>query len=107
MEHPGLQSKGGDPGTEGFGRCGPGSFENRLGGPGCFGGGEVMAKGRFPSHVLEDVIGFTEAQFEELGIIHEELRQNVESLAEHKQPSPRTLRPRLKWRPPRRRLLGT
>ncbi len=97
-EEPGIERHGGGgPGTEGFGRRSPGRF-GRGGGD-----GERLIP---PPHVLEEVIGFTQVQFEELGIIHDELRQNVESLAEQKQALAETLKAELEMEAPSAAVVG-
>jgi len=97
-EEPGIERHGGGgPGTEGFGRRSPGRFGRGRG------DGERLIP---PPHVLEEVIGFTQVQFEELGIIHDELRQNVESLAEQKQALAETLKAELEMEAPSAAVVG-
>ncbi len=105
---PGIERRGrGGPGAEGFGRRGPGGFGNRRGGPGRFGGGGGDGERLIPpSRVLEGVLGFTEAQFAELEVIHEEFRQNVESLVEQKQEIGANLKAELEMEAPSATLIG-
>ena len=96
-----------EPGIERSGRRGPGGFGNRRGGPGRFGGGRGDGERLIPPpNVLEGVLGFSEAQFGELEVIHEGFRQNVESLVEQKQALAESLKAELEMEAPSASIVG-
>ncbi len=105
---PGIERHGrGGPGAEGFGRRGTGGFGHRRGGPGRFGGGGGSGERLIPPpRVLEEVLGFNEAQFDELEVIQEGFRQNVESLVEQKQAIAESLKAELEMEAPSASVIG-
>ena len=74
---------------------------------GRFGGGRGDGERLMPPpNVLEGVLGFSEAQFGELEVIHEGFRQNVESLVEQKQALAESLKAELEMEAPSASIVG-
>ncbi len=103
----GIERHGrGGQGAGGFGRRGRAGFGNRRGGPGHFGGGAGAERLIPPSRVLEEVLGFDQAQFDQLAVIQEEFSQNVGPLVEQRQAISESLKAELEMEAPSATVIG-